>query len=130
MKYLFKIMLPAISAFLIAGLSATATPPLAGSEWGVAGQDTPFIRFEAEGRVAGRAGCNRFFGSYEADGGRLKIGPLGTTRMACIPDRMATEKRFLEMLEKTAAFERDGTKLIISDADGEQLLKLVQRDWD
>jgi len=119
-----------MAVFLMTAASAAGMSSLAGSEWGMADTDRPFIRFEAEGRVVGDAGCNRFFGSYEEDGDTLKIGPLGTTRMACIPDMMATEKRFLDALGKAAAFNRQGIHLVISDADGAVVLELVQRDWD
>ena len=45
-----------------------------------------FIQFnEAEHRVNGRGGCNRFFGNYEMESSRLKFSPMGATRMAC-PD--------------------------------------------
>lgn len=42
-----------------------------------------FIQFnEAEHRVNGRGGCNRFFGNYEMESSRLKFSPMGATRMA------------------------------------------------
>ena len=119
-----------MTAFVMTAAAAAGMSSLAGSEWGMADADRPFVQFEAEGRVVGDAGCNRFFGSYEEDGDTLKIGPLGTTRMACIPDMMATEKRFLDALGKAAAFSRQGIHLVISDADGAVVLELVQRDWD
>lgn len=130
MKRILKLVLPVVTVFLMAAVPAASMSPLAGSEWGMADKDRPFIRFEAEGRVAGNAGCNRFFGSYEADGGSLRIGALGTTRMACIPEMMADEKRFLDALGKAVAFAREGTRLVIKDAAGASVLELVQRDWD
>lgn len=43
-----------------------------------------YLQFnEAEKKVSGRGGCNRFFGNYEMDGDKLKFSPLGATRMAC-----------------------------------------------
>ena len=130
MKRILKLALPVMTAFVMTAAAAAGMSSLAGSEWGMADADRPFVQFEAEGRVVGDAGCNRFFGSYEEDGDTLKIGPLGTTRMACIPDMMATEKRFLDALGKAAAFSRQGIHLVISDADGAVVLELVQRDWD
>lgn len=130
MKRILKLALPVMTAFVMTAAAAAGMSSLAGSEWGMADADRPFVRFEADGRVVGDAGCNRFFGSYEEDGDTLKIGPLGTTRMACIPDMMATEKRFLDALGKAAAFSRQGIHLVISDADGAVVLELVQRDWD
>jgi hypothetical protein len=50
-----------------------------------------------QGKVAGFAGCNRYFGSV-AEGefpGGLETGPLGTTRRACDPDAMALESDYI-----------------------------------
>lgn len=44
--------------------------------------------------MAGTAGCNHYFGSARAEAGRLWVGPLGSTLMACDPDAvMAQETR-------------------------------------
>lgn len=56
-----------------------------------------------EKRVTGMAGCNRFFGGYEADGNKLKFSHMGATRMTC-PDQEA-EARFFKILEDTDAFQ-------------------------
>lgn len=57
-----------------------------------------FIQFnEAEHRVNGRGGCNRFFGNYEMEANRLKFSPMGATRMTC-PDIKA-ESEFFQMLD-------------------------------
>ncbi len=62
-----------------------------------------FIQFnDAEKRVSGLAGCNRFFGGYEQDGKKLKFSHMGATRMAC-PD-MNTETSFFQMLENTDGY--------------------------
>lgn len=67
-----------------------------------------FIQFnEAEKRVNGRGGCNRFFGNYEMDGSNLKFSPMGATRMAC-PD-MQLESEFFQMLETVDSYSiKDG----------------------
>ena len=41
------------------------------------------VEFPEPGRVAGNASCNRFFGSVEATEQMIKIGSLGSTKMAC-----------------------------------------------
>lgn len=62
-----------------------------------------FIQFnEVEKRVNGMAGCNRFFGSYEMDGSKLKFSHMGATKMAC-PD-MDVESAFFKLLEETDSF--------------------------
>ena len=62
-----------------------------------------FIQFdEAEHRVNGRGGCNRFFGNYEMEGKKLKFSPMGATRMAC-PD-LQLENTFFRMLDEVDSF--------------------------
>ena len=39
----------------------------------------------ADGRVSGKADCNRLMGTYTIDTQSLRFGPLATTRMACPP---------------------------------------------
>ncbi len=41
------------------------------------------LQFAEDGSLGGFGGCNNFFGSYELDGDEVKIGPLGSTMMAC-----------------------------------------------
>lgn len=67
-----------------------------------------YIQFnEAEKRVSGRGGCNRFFGNYEMDGDKLKFSPMGATRMAC-PD-LQTENEFFQMLDTVDTYSiKDG----------------------
>ncbi len=44
---------------------------------------TVTAQFAEDGSLNGSAGCNSFFGSYELKGEEIKIGPLGSTMMAC-----------------------------------------------
>ena len=69
-----------------------------------------FIQFnEAEHRVNGRGGCNRFFGNYEMESSRLKFSPMGATRMAC-PD-LQTETEFFQMLDGVDGYSIKDNKL-------------------
>jgi heat shock protein HslJ len=132
---MLKFALPFI-AFAVLELAATsvgrpaaAADRLAGSEWGIEGQDKPFIQFGSEGKVAGNSGCNRFAGGYEtAEDGSIKIGPLAVTRMAC--PEMGEEAKFLAALDATRRYERDGTRLSLRGEDGGVLIELAQRDAD
>lgn len=67
-----------------------------------------YLQFnEAEKKVSGRGGCNRFFGNYEMDGDKLKFSPLGATRMAC-PD-LQLETEFFKALETVDTYSiKDG----------------------
>lgn len=111
---------------------------LAGSEWrpvelgaqALPDSGTLFVRFEADGRLTGHGGCNRFFGSYEITADRINIGPLGTTRMACPAPVMDLEMTFLQSLEQANGFARDGTRLLLTDGQGNSSASFIQTDWD
>ena len=115
-----------------------AAAELAGSEWRpteIGNRPLPddsgaFVRFEADGRLAGHSGCNGFFGSYRLDGNRIEIGPLGATKMACEPAVMDRETLFLRALSMARTFQRDGTRLTLWDENGDPLVLFVQTDWD
>lgn len=134
---MLKIFLP-FMAFAVLEILSTAIPAtaaasdqLAGSEWGMIGKDKPFVQFGSDGKLAGNAGCNNFFGGYEvAADGSIAIGPLGSTKMACAEPEMAQEMQFLDMLQGVKRFERDGKKLSLMDDAGKIIAELVQRDAD
>ena len=115
-----------------------AAAGLAGSEWRpsqIADSPRPddsgmFLRFESDGRLAGHSGCNGFFGSYRLDGNKIEIGPLGATKMACEPAVMDREALFLKTLGMARTFQRDGTRLTLSDENGDPLAHFLQTDWD
>lgn len=48
--------------------------------------------------VSGTSGCNRYFGSYEVNGGSISFGTLGGTEMACDPALMQLESAYLAAL--------------------------------
>ncbi len=127
LPFLAVAFVQAVSVF--AASATQAVDALAGSEWGIDGQDLPFIRFESEGRVTGNGGCNRFFGRYETDAnGGLKFGLLASTKMAC--PQLENETKLLQQLDAVRIFRRDATSLTLSSNDGTEILSLRQRDAD
>ncbi|MFN3847614.1 MAG: META domain-containing protein, partial [Paracoccaceae bacterium] len=70
-------------------------------------------------RYSGHSGCNRFSGTLAQTGAELRFGPAKSTRMACPPDHMAFESRFLDLLGKSAGFDLsdDGHMTLIADGD-------------
>lgn len=73
-----------------------------------------------DGQVAGTAGCNRYFGSYELDGGNIAIGPLGSTQMFCAEPAgvMEQEAAFLAAMQNAATYAITGDQLELFAADG------------
>lgn len=111
---------------------------LAGSEWRpeiVDGAEIPgdaemFVRFESEGKIAGAAGCNNFFGSYVISGDKLEMGPFGATRKFCTAAIMALETGLLTALKRVQTFARQHTVLTLFDEQGSELMRFRQTDWD
>lgn len=58
-----------------------------------------------------RADCNRGRGTYEIGEGRIKFGPIATTRMACPPGSL--DGRYLKDLERATTFFVEGGKLFL-----------------
>jgi heat shock protein HslJ len=74
----------------------------------------------ADGRVAGKAACNRYSGAVSAGSvtGELTLsGPLAVTRMACPPPQMEAEQRFLGMLENLRSFSFSAGSLLLQWQD-------------
>lgn len=114
-------------------LGASEPVPLAGTAWrpvpfsGQAGspENPVFIAFEGGDRVSGFAGCNRFTGSYQQNGGTLVIGPLATTRMACAPDVMEREQWFLKSLRQTRRIAVTAGELMLKALPDTVFLRLM-----
>jgi heat shock protein HslJ len=130
MKQLFPILLAGV--FSATAAMADGVMSLAGSEWGLGPDATNgvMIKFEPEGKVWGRLGCNRFTGTYKQDGVALAFGPLATTRMACVEEKMKTEQMLSEALIATQQAAVTHLKLVLQDASGKELVTLQRRDFD
>ena len=68
-----------------------------------------------DGRVAGMGDCNRYFGPYTLNNGKIDISSIGSTRMMCPNQQLETE--FFRMLENAASCKIDGDFLILSDGE-------------
>ena len=106
---------------------------LAGTHWiakTVAGQPVPediavTLEFAAADRIGGRSGCNRYTGPIRVVEGRLEVGPLAATRMACPPPQMAMETAFLAALSGAQRLRRDNSALVLEPADGAASTRLL-----
>jgi heat shock protein HslJ len=81
------------------------------------GARRPTLEFKA-GRLAAFSGCNRATGNaIEADG-RMAVGRLATTRMACPEPIASFEQRFFRLIESEPLLRMEGPLLLLV-ADGE-----------
>lgn len=80
------------------------------------------INFLQEGRVAGKASCNNFMGGYQLSGEGLSFSQTATTMMACAPEVMGQEDRFLNVLAGVVQFDFDTSgALVLTTTDGRTL---------
>ena len=109
---------------------------LAANEWQLveidgqpvpAGVDPPLIHFERES-VRGFAGCNLFNAPItESKPGEITIGPAAGTKMACPPEKMELEARFLDQLAKVTRYGYVAEQLALTWQDGERSGTLLFR---
>ena len=78
------------------------------------------LSFSREGAVSGSAGCNRFSGKFTADGEKVTIHALASTRKRCSqpPKVMEQEAQFLRALKRSATARMEGDELELRDAHG------------
>ena len=77
----------------------------------------------SNGNVFGTAGCNTYRASYTLDGDSLEIGEPAGTLIGCPPPVDEFERAYLDALGQIASWELDGEELVLSDADGNELLR-------
>ncbi|WP_034388030.1 META domain-containing protein [Hellea balneolensis] len=101
---------------------------LEGTEWGPENGMGQFVQFLSGGDMAGYAGCNSFFGTYEQNGNSLKIGSMVMTKKAC--ENLGMEQAFIAALESARSFEASAKEMNILDENNEVGLSMRRRDWD
>jgi heat shock protein HslJ len=83
--------------------------------------------FGTDGRVSGDTGCNMYSGPYTLAGSSITIGPLISTRRACLSDDAnAQEHAFLTALEASSTYELMGSQLTLRNADGATQVTMVR----
>lgn len=71
-----------------------------------------------DGRVSGSSGCNKLMGNYTHRApNELHIGPLDSTRMACLPNMMEQEAALVAVFERASRYRITGGTLVLMDAD-------------
>ena len=92
--------------WIVTHLDKEELPPWAGLD----------LRFEeAEFRVSGSAGCNRYFGRYTIDpaGSGMQFGEMAVTRMMCAPEVMRWENAFLLAFTQVTHYQVGGDELLL-----------------
>lgn len=107
---------------------------LSGSQWlledlagsGVIDNVQATLAFPETGKVSGKGSCNRFFGPAEIGADRIKLGPLGATRMACPEAVMNQETKYLNALQAAERFEWKDPYLLLYSKGFEKPLRFTR----
>lgn len=94
------------------------------AEQRIAPEPSYTLEFATRSRLAGQADCNRYFGGYEADKGRIKVLAVGATRAACPPESFSDE--FMRMIGAATQYEIRNAQLRLSGPDGSVLVFVRQ----
>lgn len=77
------------------------------------------LHFSQDGKLSGKAPCNRYFGAVKFTGSDVSIGPLASTRMSC--EALDDEYRYLLALEDMTEVKLSLGQLILRDPAGREL---------
>jgi len=111
---------------LLLGACASSTVPQQG-QWqqtGPDGQPLQTLQLK-DGQLSASAGCNRLFGPARIEQGRLVVGHLASTLMACAPDAMQREQALAALLRSRPQVRLDGDKLLIGEVAQQQVWQPV-----
>ncbi len=111
-------------------IATTAWRPTHIGEMRIRADSQMIVQFNLDNTVVGHGGCNRFFGDYRFVESTLKIGPLGSTRMACPEPGNSFEISFLDALQSARILAHTETRLAMRDEQGVVVARFVATERD
>ena len=106
------------AAPVAAPLSLTGTRWIGVVEGSPDPRSLPRLEFITSERVAGYTGCNMMSGGWRMEGGAVRVGPLVSTKRACVGPESEIERRVVAALAGTV--KREGDRLVFTGAGGER----------
>lgn len=115
--------------FTLTKAAAASAKPLEGTTWQLESIRTGEVAASAvagssvtmrlsEGKLSGKA-CNNFNATVTIDGESIAVGPIASTRMACLNDELTKQEHtVLDMLGKASGFHIIGAQLEVSSTGG------------
>lgn len=84
------------------------------------------IDFHKDGTLSSEPGCNTMSGRYKlGEDGKIDFLEMGITQRMCAKEYMDQESRFTKMLNATQYMKKDGSALILLDADKKEVGRLI-----
>jgi len=106
------------AAPVAAPLSLTGTRWIGVVEGSPDPRSLPRLEFVTSERVAGYTGCNMMSGGWRMEAGTVRVGPLVSTKRACVGPESEIERRVVAALAGTV--KREGDRLVFTGAGGER----------
>ncbi len=130
----FALLGPAGCSLMRPDSPSTPKVQLVGGAWlaedidgaGVMDNAKSTLQFDTDGRVSGRAGCNRYGGSVKVEGASILMSELFSTKMACAPALMDQETGFMAALQAVRSYRMEDAKLVLVDATGKPRLRFAR----
>lgn len=86
------------------------------------------LTFNAEDRVSGNTGCNRYGANYRLSEDTLRMSQAMSTKMACPSPQMELERDFNRALAETRHFAIDANGHLTLSSEAEVLMVAVPMD--
>lgn len=81
------------------------------------------LDIQEDGKFAGQAPVNRYFGQIKVEEKTLKTGPIGSTMMAGPPESMQAEQQYFQALgENVKSVNIENDQLVITAMDNKKLV--------
>jgi heat shock protein HslJ len=81
------------------------------------------LDIQEDGKFAGQAPVNRYFGQIKVEDKTLKTGPIGSTMMAGPPENMQAEQQYFQALgENVKSANIENGQLVITAMDDKKLV--------
>lgn len=106
-------------------LLASAWRPVRLGEMKLPDDTEMYLQLDSDGNVSGHGGCNRFTGNYEESAGRLQIGPLAATRMACPEPAASFEISFIDAMHTATNAAIAGNSLVLRNDLADVVVRLI-----
>ncbi len=104
-------------------LAGTAWQLVSLDEAGLVEGSTVTLAFDDAGGLSGSGGCNSYSASYTSDGETLSIGPVVSTKMACMDAGvMEQEAAFFAALSQAVSYTVVDDQLIVTYGTGQTMM--------
>jgi heat shock protein HslJ/membrane-bound inhibitor of C-type lysozyme len=116
---------------MLEGCGGDPVALLQGEKWvvedlngrGIIDRSRMTLRFGSDGRVSGRASCNKYSATYSLTGEGFAISEAAVTRKACAESLMSQEKEFLGLLRDVKRFSMSPDGALILYTSDQRTIK-------